>query len=41
MLALTGPRMVVLSVERVQDYELFPPGPMAEQVAGFRAALGT
>jgi thiamine pyrophosphate-dependent acetolactate synthase large subunit-like protein len=41
VLSLTGPRMVVLSVERVQDYELFPPGPMAAQVARFRAALGT
>ena len=40
-LALPGPRFVVLSVDRVQDYELLPPGPMPEQIARFRSALGT
>jgi sulfopyruvate decarboxylase subunit beta len=40
-LALPGPRFVVLAVARVKDYELFPPGSMAEQITRFRAALGT
>ena len=39
--ALPGPRCIVLAVERVTDFELFPPGPMAEQIVRFRAALGT
>jgi len=41
ILALPGPRFVVLAVDRVKDYELLPPGPMAEQIARFRSALGT
>jgi thiamine pyrophosphate-dependent acetolactate synthase large subunit-like protein len=34
-----GPRFIVLEVARVADYELSSPGPMAERIAGFRAAL--
>lgn len=40
VLALPGPRAVVLAVEPVGDnYHLEPPGPLAERVARFRAAL--
>jgi thiamine pyrophosphate-dependent acetolactate synthase large subunit-like protein len=38
-LALSGPRCIVLSVERVTDYQLESPGPLAERLARFRAAL--
>jgi thiamine pyrophosphate-dependent acetolactate synthase large subunit-like protein len=34
-----GPRLVILRVERVADYRLESPGPMAPRVAEFRAAL--
>lgn len=39
MLDSRGPRLVVLRVERVADYKLEIPGPMAPRVAEFRAAL--
>ncbi|HEY2838899.1 MAG TPA: thiamine pyrophosphate-dependent enzyme [Pirellulales bacterium] len=39
-LALPGPRFIVLKVARVADYELTAPGPMAERIVKFRAALG-
>jgi len=38
-LALPGPRFVLLHVERVADYDLTAPGPLAERIARFRAAL--
>lgn len=40
-LAMPGPRFVLLRVARVQDYDLIAPGPMAERIVRFRAALGT
>ena len=39
-LALPGPRVIVLEVARVADYELSSPGPMAERIKRFQAALG-
>jgi phosphonopyruvate decarboxylase len=40
VLALPGPRAIVLAVEPVAgDYHLEPPGPIAERVKRFRAAL--
>jgi sulfopyruvate decarboxylase subunit beta len=39
-LAMPGPRFIVLKVARVADHELNSPGPMAERIAKFRAALG-
>jgi len=39
-LAMPGPRFVLLKVARVADYELTSPGPMADRIARFRAALG-
>ncbi len=38
-LALPGPRFIVLSVEPVRDYQLESPGPLAERLSRFRAAL--
>ena len=38
--ALPGPRVIVLEVARVADYELSSPGPMAEAIKRFQAALG-
>jgi sulfopyruvate decarboxylase subunit beta len=38
-LAMPGPRFVLLKVARVADYELTSPGPMADRIAHFRAAL--
>lgn len=38
-LAAPGPRFIVLEVARVADYELTSPGPMAERIERFRAAL--
>ncbi len=38
-LAAPGPRFIVLEVARVADYELNSPGPMAERIERFRAAL--
>jgi thiamine pyrophosphate-dependent acetolactate synthase large subunit-like protein len=41
-LYLPGPRFISLSIEPVgPNYHLEPPGPMAERLARFRAALGT
>lgn len=40
MLEMPGPRFVVLDVASVEDYLLEVPGPMAERMARFRAALG-
>ena len=40
-LSLVGPRFVLLKVARVEDYDLTSPGPMADRIAEFRAALGT
>jgi sulfopyruvate decarboxylase subunit beta len=39
-LSAPGPRFVLLKVARVADYELMSPGPMADRIASFRAALG-
>ncbi len=39
-LSAPGPRFVLLKVARVSDYELTSPGPMADRIARFRAALG-
>jgi thiamine pyrophosphate-dependent acetolactate synthase large subunit-like protein len=39
-LAQPGPRFIVLEVARVTDYELTAPGPMADRIKKFRAALG-
>jgi thiamine pyrophosphate-dependent acetolactate synthase large subunit-like protein len=41
VLALPGPRFIVLEVARVADHELVSPGPMAARIARFREALGT
>jgi sulfopyruvate decarboxylase subunit beta len=41
VLALPGPRFIVLDVARVADHELVSPGPMAGRIARFREALGT
>lgn len=38
-LRLAGPRFVLLSVERVDDYLLESPGPMADRLARFQQAL--
>jgi sulfopyruvate decarboxylase subunit beta len=38
--ALPGPRFILLKVARVADHELNAPGPMAERIEQFRAALG-
>jgi sulfopyruvate decarboxylase subunit beta len=38
-LELPGPRFIVLSVDRVADYQLTSPGPMAERLARFREAI--
>jgi len=40
-LAQPGPRLIVLKVARVADYELTAPGPMAERITAFRAAIAT
>jgi hypothetical protein len=40
MLRESGPRFCVLSVEPVRrDFQLEPPGPMAERLARFQQAL--
>lgn len=39
-LAQPGPRFIVLKVARVADHELNAPGPMADRIQKFRAALG-
>jgi thiamine pyrophosphate-dependent acetolactate synthase large subunit-like protein len=39
VLSKPGPRMIVLRVAPVADYHLTPPGPIAERVRRFRAAL--
>ncbi|MGD9723506.1 MAG: thiamine pyrophosphate-dependent enzyme [Pirellulales bacterium] len=38
-LELPGPRLMVLSVEQVADYELVSPGPIRERIAQFGQAL--
>jgi thiamine pyrophosphate-dependent acetolactate synthase large subunit-like protein len=39
LLRMPGPRFVVLSVETVADYQLEAPGPLAERLARFQAAV--